>query len=98
MYAETDLTLQRTDGALTVPVQAITRDGSTASVMVVNRQGMIEERQVTLGQEGADRVEIKAGLSLNDEVVVGNRSDLRTGEKVLPKTVNMQAANVEAGS
>ena len=35
----------------------------TASVMVVNRQGMIEERQVTLGEEGADRVEIKSGLS-----------------------------------
>ncbi len=97
MYAETDLTLQQSDGGLTVPVQAVTRNGSTASVMVVNGQDVIEERQVVLGEEGAERVEIKAGLSAKDEVVVGNRSDLRTGEKVLPKTVKV-AANVEAGS
>ncbi len=98
MYAETDLTLKQTDGALTVPVQAISRNGTTASVMVVNRQGMIEERQVTLGEEGADRVEVKSGLFPKDQVVVGNRSDLRTGERVSPRIVNMQATNVEAGS
>ncbi len=98
MYAETDLTLQQSDGGLTVPVQAVTRNGSRASVMVVDGQGVIEERQVVLGEEGAERIEIKAGLSPNDQVVVGNRSDLRAGEKVLPKIVNVQAANVEAGS
>ncbi|HWF91885.1 MAG TPA: efflux RND transporter periplasmic adaptor subunit [Terriglobales bacterium] len=99
MYAETDFTLQRSNRtALTVPVQAITRNGTTSTVMVVNSQGVIEERDVTLGEEGSARVEIKAGLSPRDEVVVGNRSDLRAGEKVLPKTVSVAAANMEAGS
>lgn len=98
MYAETDLTLQRSDRALTVPVQAITRNGTTATVMVVNSHNVIEERDVTLGEEGPARVEIKAGLSPRDEVIVGNRSDLRAGEKVMPKTVSVAAANMEAGS
>ena len=64
--------------------------------MVVNRQGQIEERKVTLGDEGSDAVEIKSGLSEKDEVVVGNRSDFRPGERVAPKLV--QPATAEAGS
>ena len=98
MYAETDLTLKRSDGVLTVPIQALDRNGTGATVMLVNSQGQIEERQVTLGDEGSDRVEIKSGLSAKDEVVVGNRSDLRVGEKVMPKIVDVQASKAEAGS
>jgi RND family efflux transporter MFP subunit len=98
MYAETDLTLNRSNRVLTVPVQAITRNGTTATVMIVDSHGVIEEREVKLGEEGSARVEIKAGLSSGDEVIVGNRSDLRAGEKVMPKTVNVEAVNMEAGS
>ncbi|HEY1801250.1 MAG TPA: efflux RND transporter periplasmic adaptor subunit [Terriglobales bacterium] len=98
MYAQTDLTLQRSNSPLTVPVQAISRNGMTATVMVVNPRGVIEEREVSLGEEGADRVEIKTGLSPGDEVVVGNRSDLRAGEKVMPRKVNVGVTNIEAGS
>jgi len=98
MYAETDLTLSRSEGDLTVPIQAVNRNGSGATVMLVNSRGEIEERQVTLGDEGSNQVQIKSGLSDKDEVVVGNRSDFRPGERVAPKIVDMQAANAEAGS
>ena len=44
--------------ALTVPVQAVERNGSGASVLIVDSQGQIQERQVKLGAEGSDRVEV----------------------------------------
>jgi len=98
MYAETDLILSRKKAVLTVPVRALSRNGSQATVLIVNSQGLIEERQVTLGDEGSNRVEIKSGLSDKDEVVVGNRSEFSPGEHVAPKIVDNQATSAEAGS
>jgi RND family efflux transporter MFP subunit len=87
MYAEVNLTLARRDHALTVPVQAVTRDGQHASVLVVNSEDRIEERQVQVGIEGADQVEIVSGLSAKERVVVGSRSAFHAGDKVLPKLI-----------
>jgi RND family efflux transporter MFP subunit len=98
MYAETDLTLNKKDGALTVPIQAVQRENSGASVLMVDRDGHIQERHVKLGEEGNDRVEILSGLLENDQVVIGNRSEFRPGEKVQPKKIAEQAGNAEAGS
>ena len=97
MYAETSLTLNEKDGVLTVPIQAVQREGSGASVLLVDHDGRIQERQVKLGEEGNDRVEILSGLSEKEHVVIGNRSEFRPGEKVQPKVVAEQG-NVEAGS
>ena len=96
MYAETNLVLSEKDGALTVPIQAVQRSGTGGTVLMVNRDGRIEERQVSLGEEGNDRIEILSGLSEKDEVVIGNRSEFRPGEKVLPKVVDQTPANMEA--
>jgi RND family efflux transporter MFP subunit len=85
MYAEVNLTLAQKELALTVPVQAVTRDGSHASVLVVNSGDRIEERQVRLGMEGANQVEIVSGLSAKERVVVGSRSEFHNGDKVTPK-------------
>jgi RND family efflux transporter MFP subunit len=98
MYAETSLTLNEKDGALTVPIQAVRREGSGASVLLVDHDGRIQERQVKLGEEGNDRIEILSGLSEKEQVVIGNRSEFRPGEKVQPKLVDEQGGNAEAGS
>jgi hypothetical protein len=42
-------------------------------------------------------VEILSGLSEGDQVVIGNRSELRPGEKVHPKPVEDKTGNAEAG-
>ena len=97
MYAEITLTLNEKAGALTVPTQTVQREGSRASVLLVDRDNRIEERQVKLGQEGNDLVEILSGLLEQDRVVIGNRSEFRPGEKVQPKLVEEQGS-VEAGS
>jgi hypothetical protein len=64
-------------------------------VLVVSRQGRIEPRQVTLGVESADRVEITSGASPGDLLVVGSRAQLKAGTRVAPKVVEPRAAAVE---
>jgi RND family efflux transporter MFP subunit len=87
MYAEVKLTLANKDDALAVPIQAVSREGSHTTVLVVNSNDQIEEREVHLGIEGANQVEVVAGLKPNDRVVMGSRSDFRPGERVNPKVI-----------
>lgn len=87
MYAEVNLTLARKDSVLAVPIQAVTRNGDQASVLVVNAQDRIEERKVQLGLEGPNQVEVVSGLAPNERVVVGSRSEFRPGDLVAPKVV-----------
>ena len=97
MYAEAKLVLKQRKDALTIPIQALERNSSGATVLVVNAQGRIEERQVTLGVEGSDRVEVTSGLDDNQRVIIGNRSEFHPGERVEPKVVP-QNQNSEATS
>jgi RND family efflux transporter MFP subunit len=84
MYASASIALERTHDVLTVPVQALDRADDTATVMLV-KDGRIERRDVRLGLETPDRVEIVDGLAVGDMVVVGSRSQLRPGAQVAPK-------------
>jgi RND family efflux transporter MFP subunit len=97
MYAETNLILSERKTVLTVPIQAVQREESGASVFMVDREGRVQERPVKLGAEGNDLVEILSGLSEGDQVVIGNRSELLPGEKVNPKPVEEKTVNTEAG-
>ena len=94
MYANVTLVLHQDADALSVPLQAVTRNGNSASVVLVNPQDRIEFRPVQLGLEGPTRVEVLSGLSLNDRVVIGNASEFHPGEKVQPKPFQ-EAANSE---
>lgn len=87
MYAETSIILQHADSALAVPTQAIARNGSKATVLIVDAQDRIQEREITIGEEGNNQVEVTSGLQPNDRVVIGNRSEFRTGDRVEPKPV-----------
>jgi len=87
MYAESKLVLQGKQKALTVPLEAVSRNGSDATVLALNARNEIEEKHVTLGMEDSARVEITSGLMEGDRVVIGNRSQFRGGERVQPKLV-----------
>jgi len=73
--------------ALSVPLEAVAKNGSDATVVLVTPQNTIEQRKVSLGIQGKSRVEVVAGLKEGDRVVIGNRSQYREGEKVQPKEV-----------
>lgn len=97
MYAEAKIVLKHENNALTIPIQALERNNSGGTVLIVDAQGRVEERQVKLGAEASDRIEILAGLAENDRVVIGNRGEFRDGEKVRPKPVN-ESAGESGGS
>jgi len=87
MYAETELELLKKAASLTVPIQAVSRNGKEATVLVVGPGNRIEERPVQLGVEGARRLEVVSGLAEGDRVVIGSRSQFRPGESVEPRPI-----------
>ena len=95
MYAEVDLRLQQRKSALSVPVTAIGGPDGAPGVYLVGSGGRIEERPVRTGLETADRVEILSGLEVGDLVVIGNRNELKPGERVRPKITELVAAKGE---
>ena len=87
MYAEVNLTLVKKDSVLAVPVQAVTRNGSLATILVVGANDRIQEREVQLGLEGANEVEVVSGIEANERVVVGSRAEFHPGDVVAPKLI-----------
>ena len=85
MYADASIVLDQVKGVIVAPVQAVDRTETGSRVLVVGRDGTLDERTVTVGLETDNRVEIKAGLRDGDVVVVGSRAQLKPGAIVVPK-------------
>jgi HlyD family secretion protein len=92
MYAYATLSLDQKDGALAVPLQAVSSQEKKATVLVVKQPGILEERSVVLGIETPTKVEIVSGVEENELVVVGSRSQLKSGQLVEPKLTLMEEA------
>ena len=54
---------------------------------MVNRNDELDDRSVQLGLQTASDAEIVSGLNEGDQVVVSDRSGLKTGQKVHPQAV-----------
>ncbi|HEV2687788.1 MAG TPA: efflux RND transporter periplasmic adaptor subunit [Bryobacteraceae bacterium] len=89
MYAEVTLPLTASLNALAIPLPALGGSEDRRTVFVVNSTGHIEEKPVEVGMETADSAEIKSGLAAGDLVVVGSRSQLKPGQQVKPRLVEM---------
>lgn len=89
MYAYADLELDQKSAALVVPVQAINRAENKTRVMLVNGQNKLEMRDIVLGMETPDAVEVLSGLAKDDRVVIGNLSQLKQGQAVTPKETTL---------
>jgi RND family efflux transporter MFP subunit len=94
MYAYVSMALAGAKGVLAVPVQAIDRVEDKTTLLVVDHD-RVERRDVAVGIETPDRVEITRGLNDGDLVVVGNRSQLRPGTAVTPTVTAAAAAPAE---
>jgi RND family efflux transporter MFP subunit len=88
MYAEVTLDLEKKEQALVLPVQAVDRNGAQPSVLVVDPQNRVQERQVRLGLEGANHVEIVSGVLPNERVIIGPRGQFRVGDAVAPRNIS----------
>ena len=89
MYASVILKTERRPNAIAIPTEAIT-PGKT-SVYVVNGNNEVEERTVSLGLETPTKYEVLAGVKEGDLVLIGNSGQLKPGQKVEPKLVNLLA-------
>jgi RND family efflux transporter MFP subunit len=98
MYAEAKIILKQQNDALTIPIQALERNSSGATVLIVDAQGRVEERQVKLGVETSNRVEVLTGLEESDRVIMGRHSEFRPGEKVLPKVIDEKSLETEGNA
>jgi RND family efflux transporter MFP subunit len=105
MYAEVNLALARRNGVLAIPVTAVDLESDAAQsetgkaarvqgrVMVVTPNNRVETRQIELGLETANRMEVRSGLNEGDLVVISGRAGLQNGQEVRPKVTVMAAAN-----
>jgi RND family efflux transporter MFP subunit len=98
MYTETRLSLREKKNALTIPLEAVSRNGEEATVLAVNAENVVEERKVHLGVEDSARVEVLSGLSEGERVIIGNRSEYHNGQKIQPKDVTGGAAKTGSES
>ena len=85
MYAEAVLSLREKKDDLTVPIEAVSRDGNDGTALLVNSRNTIEERHLKLGVESGTRIEVISGLSEHDRIVIGSRSLFRVGQQVQAK-------------
>jgi RND family efflux transporter MFP subunit len=87
LYAEATLTLEHRNDIPTVPIQALNHETDKTTVFVVDRDGTLRDRQVQTGLTTSNYAEIVSGLEEGEQVVVGDRSGLRDGERVQAKMV-----------
>jgi RND family efflux transporter MFP subunit len=85
MYVEARLSMREKKDALTIPLEAVTRNGNDATVLAVSAQNTVEERHVSIGLEDEKRLEIVSGLTDGERVIIGNRSEFHNGQKIRPK-------------
>src|ERR1700675_5067679 len=95
MYTETVLQLSDRKDVLVVPMEAVMQNAGEVRILVENGQNIVGERKVKLGAQGKSKVEVLSGLTDGDRVIVGNQSQFRSGEKVIPKEIKLLDA--EAG-
>jgi RND family efflux transporter MFP subunit len=85
MYADVVLASDSRKDVLTIPVNAIQREPNKVKVLVVDPQNRVESREVQLGVQSSNNVEVVAGLAPGERVIVGNLGSYQPGELVRPK-------------
>ena len=94
MYANAYLQLGHRENILTIPLLAVQRQGSQATVMVLDGQNRVELRRVALGIQGSNLVEVTSGLQQGDRVLLGDQSRYRPGERVTPRVQQQPASDI----
>jgi len=93
MYADVRLDANSRPDALTIPVEAVQRSDNKTSVLIVDPQNRVQARDVQLGVQSSNNVEILAGLQEGERVIVGNLGAYQPGEVVTPKPSVMASEN-----
>lgn len=96
MYANVQLSAGSRPNILAVPIEAIRRGDNKTSVLIVDSQNRVQSREVQTGVQSSSAVEIVAGLSPGERVIVGNLSSYQPGELVQPKEAALSAKGADS--
>jgi RND family efflux transporter MFP subunit len=95
MYAETTIQLLQKNDVLILPAQAVVQNGDQSYVLVVDATNHVEKRNVTLGIQTSNRVEITGGLQAGDNVIASGQTGYQPGEVVSPHAAFIPTAAQE---
>jgi RND family efflux transporter MFP subunit len=96
MYADIQLPVHTDKNALTLPLQAVQIKGQNGgSVLIVDNANHIEKRQVTLGIQAANRVEILEGVKDGEMAIYGEQDQYQPGMLVKPQLTQPQEMPAE---
>ena len=94
-YATVVFKLDHHKDVLILPLEAVTRNNTSASVFLVNKDHKLEERNIILGTESSAHLEVKQGLAVGDTVMVGSRAQFSPGQTVQPRAVDLPTLDKE---
>ncbi len=97
MYANVQLSADSRPNILAVPIEAIRRgENNKTSVLIVDSQNRVQSREVQTGVQSSNAVEIVAGLSPGERVIVGNLGSYQPGELVQTKGAALSANGADS--
>ncbi len=89
LYAEATITLEMKKDAVALPLQAVDQENGQTAVDVVDASNKIERRRIVLGIQTSTDAEVVSGLHEGELVVASDRSGLKAGQFVRPKTIEL---------
>jgi RND family efflux transporter MFP subunit len=89
LYAQATINLEQKGNAISLPLQALNQANNQTTVDVVDASNKIEIRPVVIGIQTDTDAEVVSGLREGEMVVVSDRSSLKPGEEVRPKTIEL---------
>ena len=95
MYAETTIQLLQKNDALILPAQAVVQSSEQPYVLVVDATNHVQKRNVTLGIQTSNRVEITGGVQTGDNVIASGQTGYQPGEVVSPHAAFIPTAAQE---
>ena len=84
--------------ALLVPDRALGTNQAGSYLLVLNKDDVVEQRNVVTGQQFGALRQVVSGLSAEDRVVVDGLAHAVPGEKVAPRPVTIPALPADAAS
>src|SRR5271165_5921610 len=96
-YANVALEVQNHSNALTIPIQAVQHHEGKTSVLVVDQQNRVQQREIQTGLEDPNQVEIVSGLNEGERVSVGNFGSFQPGQVVEPKLTRFNSDASQGG-
>ena len=87
MAAALRLEVASLSDAISIPLEAIIRQGTKRLVYTLQEENRVASRQVRLGQFALQQVEVLSGLKPGDTLIVAGHQKLRPGARVRPSPV-----------